>query len=53
MSNKLKRYSMALLFLAAVIFLMLLGTLGVKEFGDTLFQEANITIQPKGEHIQL
>jgi len=53
MLNSLKRYSMALFFLAVVIVFMLLGTLGVKEFGDNLFQEANITIKPKGEHIKL
>jgi len=49
----LKRYGMALIFLLLVIILMLLGTLGVKDFGDHLFQDANITIKPKGERIVL
>ncbi len=48
-----KRYSMALLFLLLVIILMLIGTLGVKSFGDHLFKDANITIKPKGERIVL
>lgn len=44
---------MALVFLALVIALMLLGTLGVKDFGDQMFKDANITITPKGERIKL
>ena len=53
MLNNLKRYGMALVFLLLVIVLMLLGTLGVKDFGDQMFKDANITIQPQGEHIKL
>ncbi len=53
MLNSLKRYGMALLFLFLVIILMLLGTLGVKDFGDKMFEDANITIQPQGEKIEL
>jgi hypothetical protein len=53
MQNRLKRYAMALLFLFLVIVLMLLGTLGVKDFGDKMFQDANITIQPEGEKLAL
>jgi len=49
----LKRYSLALIFLLLVILLMLAGTLGVKSFGDHLFEDANITIKPEGERIQL
>lgn len=44
---------MALLFLLLIIILMLLGTLGVKNFGDQMFQDANISITPKGERIEL
>jgi len=51
--NKLKRYGMALIFLFLVIILMLIGTLGVKDFGDKMFQDANITIKPQGQRIEL
>ncbi|WP_457746114.1 hypothetical protein [Sulfurimonas sp.] len=53
MLNNLKRYGMALLLLLLVIIMMLLGTLGVKSFGDKMFEDANITIQPQGERIEL
>jgi len=53
MLNSLKRYSMALVFLVVVIFLMLLGTLAVKDFGDKMFEDLNVTMHPKGEHIEL
>jgi len=53
MKNNLKRYGIALLFLFLVVFMMLLGTMGVKSFGDKMFQEANITIKPEGERIEL
>jgi len=44
---------MALLFLSLVIILMLFATQGVKDFGDNLFKNANITIHPLGEKIKL
>jgi len=53
MLNNLKRYSMAFTILAFVIVLMLGGTLLVKSFGDNMFKDANITMKPKGEHIDL
>jgi len=53
MLDRLKRYSMAIIMLLIVIILMLAGTLGVKSFGDKMFEDANITIQPKGERITL
>ncbi|MBA1433226.1 MAG: hypothetical protein FAF04_06475 [Epsilonproteobacteria bacterium] len=53
MIQRLKRYGIALVFLLLVIILMLLGTLGVKDFGDKMFQDANITIKPQGERIKL
>jgi len=53
MLSSLKRYGMALLLLLFVILLMLAGTLGVTSFGEKMFEDANITIQPKGERIEL
>ncbi len=53
MINRLKRYAIAIVFLLIVIGLMLLATLGVKDFGDQMFKDANITITPKGERINL
>ena len=53
MLSSLKRYSMALFLLLIVIIMMLAGTLGVKSFGDKMFKDANITIKPKGERIEL
>ena len=53
MIQALKQYGMAIVFLLLVIILMLLGTLGVKDFGDKMFQDANITIKPEGKRIDL
>ncbi|UCM99567.1 hypothetical protein MLC35_08010 [Sulfurimonas sp. NW7] len=53
MISRLKRYGMAVIFLFLVVILMLLGTLGVKDFGDQMFKDANITITPEGERIHL
>jgi hypothetical protein len=53
MLSSLKRYGLALLLLLFVILLMLFGTLGVKSFGDKMFEDANISIKPKGERIVL
>jgi len=47
----LKRYSMALIFLLFVVFLMMLGTWGVKSFGDKMLEETNVQIQPRGEEL--
>jgi hypothetical protein len=44
---------MAIVFLLLVIILMLLATLGVKDFGDKISKDANITMHPKGEKINL
>ncbi len=46
---------MALLFLFLVIFLMMLGTLGVEDFGDRLLKDSHIdtTMKPKGERLPL
>ncbi len=51
MINTLKRYSMALIFLFLVVFLMLLGTLGVKNFGDKMIEDTGVTMEPRGERI--
>ncbi len=51
--RRAKRFGMALFFLFIVIMLMLLGTLGVKDFGEQMFKDANITMQPQGERIEL
>lgn len=51
MTAVLKRYSMALLFLLLVIFLMVLGTWGVKSFGDKMFEDSGIIMQPRGEKV--
>lgn len=53
MKNRLKRYGMAVVFLTLVIALMLLATLGVKDFGDKISKDVNITITPQGERIKL
>ncbi len=46
---------MALLFLFLVIFLMMLGTLGVENFGNHLLKDSHIdtTMKPKGEKLPL
>jgi hypothetical protein len=55
MIKRFKRYGLALLFLLLVIILMLLGTLGVEDFGDHLLKDSHIntTMKPKGERIDL
>jgi len=47
----LKRYSMALVFLFLVIFLMILATWGVTAFGEKMFEETNVHMQPRGEEL--
>jgi len=53
MLSRLKRYGMAFVFLLLVVILMLLGTLGVKSFGDKMFEDVNVTMHPKGERIEI
>jgi len=48
----LKRYGMALFFLLLVVLLMIGGTMGVKSFGDAMFEESGIVMTPRGERIQ-
>ena len=47
----LKRYGMALVFLFVVVFLMILGTMGVMSFGDSMVNDIGVEMQPRGEHI--
>ncbi len=51
MIPRLKRYGMAFIFLFFVIFLMILGTWGVKTFGDKMFENTEVTMQPRGEEL--
>ncbi len=51
MIDILKRYSMALVFLAVVVVLMLAGTMGVMSFGNSMVQEMGIEMKPRGEDI--
>ena len=50
----LKRYSMALIFLFLVVFLMLIGTMGVTMFGESMMENTdNIHMKPRGEKVDL
>ena len=49
----LKRYSMALFFLFLIAFLMLIGTLGVKSFGDMMVKDMDVEMKPRGERLAL
>lgn len=53
MINILKRYSLALLFLVLVAFLMVLGTLGVKIFGDKMLEDTGVEMKPRGEKVNI
>ncbi|MGE4419396.1 MAG: hypothetical protein AB7D38_06130 [Sulfurimonas sp.] len=47
----LKRYALALFFLLLISVLMLLGTMGVKSFGDNMFKDTGVEMKPRGEHL--
>ncbi|MFK5937937.1 MAG: hypothetical protein QM497_06005 [Sulfurimonas sp.] len=49
----LKRYSLAILFLLLIIILMLIFTLGVERFGDKILEDANITVMPISQKVNL
>ena len=51
MKATLKRYGIALALLFFVIFLMMIGTLGVEMFGEKMSQDMNITMHPKGRQL--
>ena len=46
-----KRYGMALIFLLLVVFLMILGTMGVMSFGDSMVKDIGVEMKPRGEKI--
>ena len=47
----LKRYLLALIFLIIVVLMMLLGTLGVMEFGNNMLDEIGVEMKPRGVHL--
>jgi len=47
----LKRYAMALIFLLLVIMLMIFGTMGVMNFGDSMVKDIGVDMKPRGEKI--
>jgi len=48
----LKRYSVAIIFLFVVVFMMLLGTLGVMEFGQKMVNDIGAQeMKPRGEEL--
>jgi hypothetical protein len=50
----LKRYSMAFVFLAIVVVLMLAGTMGVMSFADKMLKDTGVETQvmkPRGEDV--
>ena len=49
----LKRYSLAFIFLFVVILFMLLGTLGVKLFGDMMIKDTGVAMEPRVEKVSL
>ena len=51
MKEIIKRYSLALFFLLLVVLLMLLGTIGVKMFGDKMLEDTDMIMQPRGERV--
>ncbi|MGE0737888.1 hypothetical protein [Sulfurimonas sp.] len=51
MKETLRRYGLAILFLFLVIFLMLLGTLGVKSFGDKMLEGTGVEMKPRGDNL--
>lgn len=53
MIEMIKRYAMALLFLSLVIFLMILGTYGVKRFGDKMLEKTDVVMSPRGQKVNL
>lgn len=47
----IKRYAMAIFFLLLVSALMVLGTWGVRSFGEKMFEDTGIEMKPRGEHL--
>ena len=54
MLDVLKRYGMAMVFLLLISIVMLFGTLAVKSFGDSMFDEIdNAQMKPRGEKVKI
>lgn len=51
MKEIFKRYSLAIFFLLFVSFLMIIGTMGVKMFGDKMFKDTGVEMKPRGERL--
>ena len=50
----MKRYSLALGFLVLIVLLMLVATLGVNNFADTMFEDVKeVQMKPRGEKLEL
>lgn len=47
----LKRYSLAMFFLLLICGLMVLATIGVKQFSDEMVKEAGIVVEPREERL--
>ncbi len=47
----IKRYSMALVFLALIIILMVLVTWGVTLFGENMLEDTGVQMHPRGEEL--
>ena len=47
----LKRYGMALVFLLLVVVLMILATMGVMSFGESMLEDIGVEMKPRGENI--
>lgn len=53
MIDIIKRYSLAFVFLFLVIFLMVIGTFAVTQFGDKLLEDTGVEMKPRGEKLKL
>jgi hypothetical protein len=51
MMAAIKRYAMAIFFLLLVSAFMILGTWGVRSFGEKMFEDTGIEMKPRGEHL--
>ena len=51
MKEILKRYSTAFFFLLLVIALMVVGTMGVMSFGESMVEDIGVEMKPRGENL--
>ncbi len=48
----LKRYALAFIFLFLVVVLMIIGTMGVMSFGESMVEDiGGVEMKPRGENI--